>query len=184
MTIAFNLSQLANSVNSSGKLDASAGLVNATPAANGGTGVASLTANNVVLGNGTSPVNFVAPGTSGNLLVSNGTTWTSAASSTGVTSAVAGVGITVSGATGAVTISQDIYTGSTTTNADYPVGTTIIVSDNGYYANNTTSDIRTSAGFFLVGTGTPLTGTWRHRGSISFTIACVNIYVSALQRTA
>jgi hypothetical protein len=45
----------------------------------GGTGLATLTANNVILGNGTSTPNFVAPGTNGNVLVSNGTTWTSAA---------------------------------------------------------------------------------------------------------
>jgi len=49
------------------------------PVANGGTGAASLTANNVLLGNGTSAVQAVAPGTSGNLLTSNGTTWESAA---------------------------------------------------------------------------------------------------------
>jgi hypothetical protein len=47
------------------------------PVANGGTGQTSLTANNVILGNGTSSVNFVAPGTNGNVLTSNGTTWTS-----------------------------------------------------------------------------------------------------------
>jgi hypothetical protein len=47
-------------------------------AANGGTGLATLTANNVILGNGVAAVQFVAPGTSGNLLTSNGTTWTSA----------------------------------------------------------------------------------------------------------
>ena len=46
--------------------------------ANGGTGATSLTANNVILGNGTSAVQVVAPGTSGNALVSDGTTWTSA----------------------------------------------------------------------------------------------------------
>jgi hypothetical protein len=46
-------------------------------ASNGGTGQTSLTANNVLLGNGTSAVQFVAPGTSGNVLTSNGTTWTS-----------------------------------------------------------------------------------------------------------
>jgi hypothetical protein len=45
--------------------------------ADGGTGRSTLTANNVLLGNGTSAVNFVAPGTSGNVLTSNGTTWTS-----------------------------------------------------------------------------------------------------------
>ncbi len=51
----------------------------AVGAAYGGTGRTSLTLNNVVLGNGTSAVQFVAPGTTGNLLTSDGTTWTSAA---------------------------------------------------------------------------------------------------------
>lgn len=45
--------------------------------ANGGTGTTSLTANNVILGNGTSAVQLVAPGSSGNVLTSNGTTWAS-----------------------------------------------------------------------------------------------------------
>jgi hypothetical protein len=52
----------------------------ALPVANGGTGATSLTANNVLLGNGTSAVQVVAPGTTGNVLTSNGTTWTSALS--------------------------------------------------------------------------------------------------------
>lgn len=47
--------------------------------ADGGTGVSTIAANAVVLGNGTSAIQTVAPGTSGNLLTSNGTTWTSAA---------------------------------------------------------------------------------------------------------
>lgn len=49
------------------------------PAGSGGTGATSLTANNVLLGNGTSALQVVAPGANGNLLTSNGTTWTSAA---------------------------------------------------------------------------------------------------------
>jgi len=49
------------------------------PVAAGGTGATTLTANNVILGNGTSAPLFVAPGTAGNVLTSNGTTWTSAA---------------------------------------------------------------------------------------------------------
>lgn len=48
------------------------------PVAAGGTSLTTLTANNVILGNGTSSPLFVAPGTSGNVLTSNGTTWTSA----------------------------------------------------------------------------------------------------------
>ena len=49
----------------------------------GGTGAATLTANNVILGNGTSVPLFVAPGTTGNVLTSNGTTWASTALSAG-----------------------------------------------------------------------------------------------------
>ena len=51
--------------------------------ADGGTGASSITANSVILGNGTSALsgNLIAPSTSGNVLTSNGTTWTSAAPS-------------------------------------------------------------------------------------------------------
>lgn len=47
--------------------------------AQGGTGAATLTANAVLIGNGTSAVTAVAPGTSGNALVSDGTNWSSSA---------------------------------------------------------------------------------------------------------
>jgi hypothetical protein len=49
------------------------------PVANGGTGATTITANSVILGNGTSAVQTVAPSTSGNVLTSNGTTWESTA---------------------------------------------------------------------------------------------------------
>ena len=45
--------------------------------ADGGTGASTLAANAVLLGNGTSAIQTVAPGSSANLLTSNGTTWTS-----------------------------------------------------------------------------------------------------------
>jgi len=55
------------------------GVTGTLPVANGGTGAATLTANNVLLGNGTSSPQTVAPSTSGNVLTSNGTTWASSA---------------------------------------------------------------------------------------------------------
>jgi hypothetical protein len=46
--------------------------------ADGGTGVSTLTANAVLIGNGANAISSVSPGTSGNVLTSNGTAWTSA----------------------------------------------------------------------------------------------------------
>jgi hypothetical protein len=63
------------------------------PVSLGGTGATTFATNNVLLGNGTSALQVVAPGTSGNVLTSNGTTWTSAAA-----------GVPYSGATGAVNL--------------------------------------------------------------------------------
>ena len=51
--------------------------------ASGGTGATSLTANNVLLGNGTSAVQVIAPSTAGNVLTSDGTTWASTAPAAG-----------------------------------------------------------------------------------------------------
>jgi hypothetical protein len=65
------------------------GVTGTLPVANGGTGAATLAANNVVLGNGTSAVQLVAPSTSGNVLTSNGTTWASTAPVTNSGTAVA-----------------------------------------------------------------------------------------------
>lgn len=59
MTAAFNLSQFANKVNTSGQADLTTAVTGVLPAANGGTGLSS-------------------PGTSGNVLQSNGSAWTSA----------------------------------------------------------------------------------------------------------
>ena len=73
MTQAFNLSQLANKVNTSGQLDAATGLVNATPIAAGGTNNGSLavTAGGVLYTDGSKVVN-VGAGTSGQALLSQG----------------------------------------------------------------------------------------------------------------
>jgi hypothetical protein len=168
------------------------GVTGTLPVANGGTGAATLTANNVVLGAGTSAVTFVAPGTTGNVLVSNGTNWTSGGA--GVTSAVAGNGITVSAATGAVTISQDFYTGSSATNTSFPIGSYMVV--NHYTGNADTINLNAAiSGLYIVnsGGGTALdsvqgatnlavSGTWRMRGARIYG-GCGAVYVLA-QRTA
>jgi hypothetical protein len=77
--------------------------------ADGGTGASSITANSVILGNGTSALsgNLVAPSTSGNILTSNGTTWTSATPAGGI-----GVGQSYSNVTASRAFSTT-YTNST-----------------------------------------------------------------------
>lgn len=93
--------------------------------ADGGTGSSTLTANAVLLGNGTSALQTVAPGASGNVLKSNGTTWTSA-SSNGVATLVNNVTV---GTGTSVT-----YSGLTLT--DYKI---LIISFNGVSNNATTA---------------------------------------------
>jgi hypothetical protein len=70
----------------------------ALPVASGGTSLTTLTANNVILGNGTSAPSFVAPGSNGNVLTSNGSTWasTTPAGAGNLTGAVTSVGLATS----------------------------------------------------------------------------------------
>jgi hypothetical protein len=93
------------------------------PVASGGTGATSLTANNILLGNGTSAVQVVAPGTAGNVLTSNGTTWqsTAPAPSAGSITAVA--------------------------SGTLPNGCTVVLNSNG-----TVSAVAATAGSYVSGT--------------------------------
>ncbi len=76
MTQAFNLSQLANKVNTSGNLDASTALYNQVPVANGGTGKSTVTSGALLLGAGTSAMTELVGSTPGDAVVWNGTTFT------------------------------------------------------------------------------------------------------------
>lgn len=58
---------------SSGGATPNISLTGLVPVANGGTNLATLTAHNLIAGNGTSNPAFIAPGSNGNFLVSNGT---------------------------------------------------------------------------------------------------------------
>jgi hypothetical protein len=73
---------LTNQVLTRNAIDLAADVTGTLGVANGGTGATTLTANNVLLGNGTSAPLEVAPGASGNTLTSDGTTWTSTAPAT------------------------------------------------------------------------------------------------------
>jgi hypothetical protein len=142
------------------------GLTTALAPSQGGTGLATLTANNVVLGNGTSAVQFVAPSTTGNLLTSNGTTWTSAAPpASGVTS--------LNGQTGAITNTTFDSIGScailvSAQTSDTAVGGTIAGSSL-RYSLSTINHNRGTLSFGYIngvsnsygGGGTAVSGTWR-----------------------
>jgi len=102
--------------------------------ANGGTGRATLTANYVLLGNGTKEVQMVAPGTSGNVLTSNGTTWASASANFGKGALVAksaSQSITSGLATAltwqtATYDSSSVYSGATPSRLTVPAGVSLI----------------------------------------------------------
>jgi hypothetical protein len=70
-----NLGAAASGANSD--ITSLTGLTTPLSASRGGTGSANLTANAVIIGNGANAVSAVAPGTTGNVLTSNGTAWTS-----------------------------------------------------------------------------------------------------------
>lgn len=166
MTQALNLALLGNNVNTSGQVSLTAAVSGTLPVGNGGTGAATLAANNVLLGNGTSALQAVAPSTSGNVLTSNGSTWTSAAppavapTTTQVLNATAGASV---GAVGTYAFlgppgNSGYLPGATAAGSGLRYVAAMgygAIACGSYFATSITSDPR--------GGGTPA-GTWRCMG--------------------
>jgi len=94
-----NLTVSSNTTTSNLSVTGAVLLTTPLPVAQGGTGSSTLTANAVVVGNSTGTGHtFISPGSSGNVLTSNGTTWYS----TTVTSFVAGMIILWSGSSNSI----------------------------------------------------------------------------------
>lgn len=112
----------------------------------GGTGVATLAANSVVLGNGVAAVQTVAPGTAGNHLVSDGTTWTSVAT-----------GSPIIGNFSSLKVQATSNTAVTVTAAFVTLGATA----GSYTANTVSLSLATStSGANGLDTGSIATSTW------------------------
>ena len=132
---------------------------------NGGTGVTSLTANAVVIGNATGAVTTVSPGALNNALISNGTNW--------VSTALPASGVTVtddtsSNATRYITLTANTSGTITTVNVSSTkltfnpstgvLGASIHSSTNGIHINNLTiaSSYTIPSGYGAMSTG-PIT---------------------------
>lgn len=157
-----------------GKADLTTDVTGTLPVASGGTGAATLAANNVLLGNGTSAVQTVAPGTAGNLLTSVGGTWASAPPPAGgVTSLNSQTGAVVTTGLGDI---GSVAVLMIATNTNVAVGSTVAGSDLRYgwapnfgamtYPNFT--DFAANCGNSSAtynGGGTASAGTWRKLSS-------------------
>lgn len=144
------------------------------PVANGGTGLTATPSNGQIdIGNGSGFTRAaLTAGTGISITNGAGSITIASTSSGGVTSVSAGNGITVSGTT-AVTVSQDIYTGTSSTNTSFPIGTVVAVAiglstgQTGVGSAPTlasSATVRTNNTYYETGSGTALTGTWRARG--------------------
>lgn len=141
MTQSYNLSQLANNLNTAGQLDATDGLVGAVPAANGGTGQASYTVGDVLYASGATALSKLADVATGNALISGGV---------GIAPSYGKIGLTthVSGTLG-------LANGGTNSTATPAAGSVIFGTGSAMSstAAGTSGQVLTSAG-----TGTP---TWQ-----------------------
>jgi hypothetical protein len=114
------------------------------PVDKGGTGRSSLTAENILIGDGTNAVKFVAPGTSGQVLTSDGTVWASSALPQQITATTgsapyygARAWVNFSGNTSPGTILQSQNVSSVTRNStgDYTVNFTTAMPNADYCVN-------------------------------------------------
>jgi hypothetical protein len=192
MTQAFNLSQLANNLNTAGQLDATDGLVNAVPVANGGTGASTEAAARTNL-NVPTRTGGDASGTWGISISGNAATATSAttaSSATFATTAGNGGVTSVNGSTGAVTVSTTPTTAqvlNATAGASLgAVGTYAFLSRPSYSATvinpgdtiagsnlRYAGGLASGAGLASI-SGTAPSGTWRAMGYANNVFGCCN----------
>ena len=104
MTQSYNLSQLANNLNSAGQLDATDGLSGAVPAANGGTGQSGYTTGDILYASGATALAKLSDVATGNALISGGVAASPSWGKIGLTTHITGTLPVANGGTGVVTI--------------------------------------------------------------------------------
>jgi hypothetical protein len=169
---ASNLSDVANATTSRTNLVAAksgansditslTGLTTPLTVAQGGTGAATLTANNVLLGNGTSAPQAVAPSTAGNVLTSNGTTWVSSTPTAVNTSQLAKAWANWDGSSGTIRSSYNVSSVTRVSTGVYTVNITSALSNANYAVVCGTSacDTNNDGGYMGIKNGTSLTTT-------------------------
>jgi len=140
------------------------GLTTALSVAQGGTGRATITSNNLLVGNGTSAVSLLAAGTAGNVLTSDGTTWSSASKITTGTSQTASssASITFSSIPSwakRITVMMSDVVSSTSAFINVQIGsgsttTTGYASGTGVYGSSNVAQAYTSTSAFNIATTT------------------------------
>jgi len=128
-------------------------------------------------------------GTAAGLTAGAATTATSATSAATLTTPRTINGVSFNGSAN-ITVPSDVYTGTTASNLDFPVGTIIAVRDtaSGTMTRNNTvvpyldSGLVANAGYSNTVSGTALTGTWNLRGLACYVGGGAVIYLA--QRTA
>jgi hypothetical protein len=136
-------------------------LTDTVPVGKGGTGATTLSANSVLLGNGTSALQVVAPGTAGNVLRSDGTTWTSASIQLGDRY--------LTSSTTSNTISNGAKTFTVGTGLAYsPTQDIIIVFDAAHHMDAEVTSYNSTTGVLVVDVN-------HHKGSGTYAVWTVNV---------
>jgi hypothetical protein len=169
---ASNLSDVANATTARGNLTAAksgansditslTGLTTPLTVAQGGTGAATLTANNVLLGNGTSAPQVVAPSTAGNVLTSNGTTWVSSTPTAVNTSQLAKAWANWDGSTGIIRSSYNVSSVTRVSTGVYTVNITSALSNANYavICGTSAADANNDGGYMGIKNATTPTTT-------------------------
>jgi hypothetical protein len=107
MTQAYNLSQLANNLNTAGQLDATDGLAGAVPAANGGTGQSTYAIGDILYASGATALAKLSDVATGNVLISGGVGASPSYGKVGLSTHISGTLLVANGGTGAVSFTSN-----------------------------------------------------------------------------